>query len=68
MDDGSSLFLGVLFSAIGLGYLVYAKQQRAALPLLCGVALMVFPYLISGTLPMIAVGILLMAIPYFIRV
>lgn len=67
MDDGSRLFLGLLFSAIGLGYLVYAKQQRAAVPLLCGVALLIFPYLVSGTLPMIAVGILLMAISYFIR-
>jgi len=67
LDDGSRLFLGLLFSAIGLGYLVYAKQQRAAVPLLCGVALLIFPYLVSGTLPMIAVGILLMAISYFIR-
>jgi hypothetical protein len=62
-----SLLLGLLFSAIGLGYLVYAKRQRAPVPLLCGVALLILPYLVSDTFAMIAIGVLLMVIPYFIR-
>lgn len=63
----STLFLGVLFSAIGLGFLVYGRRQRAAVPLVCGLALVVFPYFVSSTWLLIVIGVALMAVPYFIR-
>jgi len=58
----------MLFGSIGLGFFVYGKKQRAIVPLACGLALMVFPYFVSGTLLLIAIGVALMAIPYFVRV
>jgi hypothetical protein len=44
--SGSSLLLGVLFGSVGLGFFIYGRRQRAVVPLLCGLALMVVPYFI----------------------
>jgi hypothetical protein len=66
--DASSLLWGVLFGSIGLGFFVYGRKQRAIVPLVCGLALMVFPYFVSGTLLLVGMGVALMAIPYFVRI
>ena len=58
---------GLLFGSIGLGFFVYGKKQRAIVPLACGLALMVFPYFVADTLPLVGIGVVLTAIPYFIR-
>ena len=63
----SSLLWGMLFGSIGLGFAIYGRRQRAIVPLLCGVALMVFPYFVSNTLLLVVIGVALMAIPYFFR-
>jgi hypothetical protein len=65
--DTSSLLWGLLFGSIGLGFLIYGRKQRAVVPLLCGLALMVFPYFVSNNLLLVAIGLVLMAIPYFFR-
>jgi len=57
----------LLFGSIGLGFLIYGRKQRAVVPLLCGLALMIFPYFVSNTILLITVGIVLMAVPYFLR-
>ena len=64
----SSLFLGLLFGSIGLGFFVYGRKQRALVPLLSGLALMVVPYFIANTLLLFLVGAVLVAIPYYVRV
>ena len=66
--SASTVFWGVLFGSIGLGFFVYGRKQRAIVPLVCGLALMAFPYFVSGTPVLIAIGVALMAIPYFVRV
>jgi len=58
----------LLFGSVGLGFFVYGKKQKAVVPLICGLALMVFPYFISNTILLVAVGIALIAIPYFVRI
>jgi predicted membrane protein len=65
--DISSLLWGLLFGSIGIGFLIYGRKQRAVVPLVCGLALMIFPYFVSSTILLIAVGIVLVAIPYFVR-
>ena len=65
--NASSLFWGVIFGAIGVGFFVYGKKQAAFVPLLCGLALMIFPYFVSNTYVLVAVGVVLIAIPYFAR-
>ena len=66
--DTSSLLWGLLFGSIGLGYLVYGRRQRAIVPLLCGLTLMIYPYFVSNTILLVVLGVALMAIPYFIRI
>ncbi|MDR7099856.1 hypothetical protein J2X04_002237 [Lysobacter niabensis] len=66
MDTGLLLW-GLLFSSIGLGYFIYGKRQQAPIPLVCGLALMVFPYFVSSAWTVVLVGTGLMAIPYFVR-
>jgi hypothetical protein len=63
----SSLLWGLLFGSIGFGFALYGKQQRAPLPLVCGVALMIYPYFIPNVFALVGIGIVLMAIPYFFR-
>ena len=63
----SLLVLGVIFGSVGLGYFLYGKKQRAVVPLVSGLALMVVPYFISNTVGLVLVGVVISAIPYFIR-
>jgi hypothetical protein len=62
------LLWGVVFGSIGLAYFVYGKKQQRFVPLLCGIALMVYPYFISNTVLLVAVGLVISAVPYFFRV
>jgi hypothetical protein len=52
---------------MGLGYFLYGKKQKAVVPLICGVAMMVFPYFVSNALLLPCIGAVLAAIPYFVR-
>jgi hypothetical protein len=46
---------------------MYGRKQRAVVPLICGLALMIFPYFVSNNVLLVAIGVALMAIPYFVR-
>ncbi|HEY4970034.1 MAG TPA: hypothetical protein VII35_09025 [Steroidobacteraceae bacterium] len=61
------LLWGLLFGSIGLGYFIYGKKQRAVVPLVCGLGLMIFPYFVPNTMLLVGVGAILIAIPYFLR-
>ena len=65
--DSQSIIWGLISGSIGLGYFVYGKKQRSVVPLVCGLGLMVFPYFVSNTVVLVTVGLLLSAIPYFVR-
>ena len=61
------LLLGVVFSSIGLGYFIYGKKQQRTMPIICGIALMTYPYFIENTVVLILIGIILCIAPKFIR-
>lgn len=63
----ASLWWGLLFGSVGLGYFVYGKRQRAPAPLLCGLGLMVFPYFVANAWATALIGAGLMALPCFLR-
>jgi predicted membrane protein len=63
----SSLLWGLLFGSIGLAFFIYGKKQRAVVPLICGLALMIFPYFISNAVLLVVLGVVLVALPYFLR-
>jgi predicted membrane protein len=66
--DASSLFWGLVFGSIGLGFFIYGKKQKAVVPFICGLILMVIPYFVSNMILLVVLGIALMAVPYFVRV
>jgi hypothetical protein len=47
-----------------MGYFVYGKKQQAALPLLAGIVLCIFPYFVSNVYIMVLVGIVLTVLPW----
>jgi len=65
--DATTLYWGLLFGSIGFGFFVYGRRQRAVVPLACGLLLMGFPYLVTNTIALAGIGIILIAIPYFVR-
>ncbi len=65
--DESLLLWGVLFGSIGIGYFIYGKREKVIVPMVCGLVLMVFPYFVEGTIPLVAIGVALAVTPYFVR-
>jgi hypothetical protein len=59
--------LGLIFSSIGLGYFIYGKKQADAVTRYCGITLMLYPYLIKDDVAVLVVGIILLALPKFIK-
>jgi hypothetical protein len=67
MDIGTTLIFSILFGSIGFGYFIYGKKQQQVVPLLAGIALCIYPYFISNRFAMVAIGLILIAIPWLIR-
>jgi predicted membrane protein len=67
MGSEASIWWGLLFSSIGLGFSIYGKKQRKVVPLVCGLALMIYPYFIPNATLLAIIGIVLTVIPYFLR-
>ena len=68
MPTPALLALNLPLGAFGLAYFVYGKKNGAIVPLICGVCLMIFPYFISGLVPLILVGLILILLPRFFQV
>ncbi len=65
--ETAPLVLRVLFGVFGLGYFVYGKKQANWIAMVCGAGLMIFPYFVSNVWIMVAVGLILMALPFVFR-
>ncbi len=66
--NSATLLWGLLFSSIGMGFFIYGKKQTRTVPLVCGIVLMVSPYFVPSTIWLVAIGVVLCAISYFVRV
>ena len=63
MGNTAQIFWSMIFGSIGLGFFVYGKKQKAVIPLLAGIALILFPYFISNTYILVSVGFAISATP-----
>ncbi len=54
-------------STLGAGWLLYGRRQTAVVPLVCGAVLMIYPYLVDDIVLMVAIGVVLVAIPFVVR-
>ena len=62
-----NLIAGFLFGGIGFVAFVYGKKLSRFQPMLIGVALMTYPYLVSNPWLLYGIGIALTAALYFTR-
>lgn len=67
MHMGTTLIFSTIFGSIGVGYFIYGKKQEKMIPLLAGIGLCAFPYVVSNVFLMVLVGIILTAVPWLIR-
>ena len=63
----AGMLWSVLFSSIGLGYFIYGRRQKAPVAFICGLLLMGYSYFFDNAFVIVAIGGILMAVPYFIR-
>ena len=68
MDSTAVLLWGLLFGSIGFGFFLYGKRQKTIVPLITGITLCVVPYFIANVYVLVTVGVVLMAIPFFVRI
>ena len=68
MSGTALLMWGMLFGAIGFGFFLYGRKQKAIVPLCVGIALCVFPYFIANVYVLVLISVGLMAIPYSVRI
>ena len=64
---GQNLFLNIMLGVVGSAYMLYGRKQGATLPLLCGLLLIVEPYLVPGFVGQLLVGLALAALPLLRR-
>jgi hypothetical protein len=66
--SASTLFASMIVSTIGFSFFVYGKKQVRMPQLGAGVALMGFPYFVSGALPILAIaGAILLVLHFAVR-
>ncbi len=65
--DVWSILAAVVFSTVGLVYVKQAKANADVTRLLCGLALLAFPYFVGGALWIALVGAALTALPFVLE-
>ena len=65
--ETANLVWGLIFSSIGIGYFIYGRRQSNLVARYCGIALILYPYLVTNTVALVAVGIALLLSPRFIE-
>ncbi len=68
LASAAVLMWSMLFGAIGVGFVIYGRKQKAIVPLCVGIALCVFPYFVANVYVLVLIGAVVMMIPYFVRV
>lgn len=58
-----TLFLGLIFGAVGTVYFMYGKKQHDATFLVVGVALALYPYFFDNVFLVLIIGAALSAVP-----
>jgi hypothetical protein len=54
--SGANLIGGLIFGTVGFAAFLYGKKQAGPRAMVIGIVLMVFPYFISNTLLLYAIG------------
>ncbi len=62
MDFSStgSLITSLMVGSVGLGLFLYGRKQTRVPHLAVGITMMVYPYFVTGTLPMLGIAVVLL--------
>ena len=66
MDTGT-LFAGLVFGSVGLGYLMYGKKQKRVMALISGLLLGGVPYFIPNIYFLLIAGVILIFLPFIAK-
>ena len=61
------IIVGMIFSGVGFVYFSYGKRMQKPNLLICGLILMIYPYLFDGMMGTVLVGALLSGIPFLLK-
>jgi hypothetical protein len=64
----TTLVIGIITGALGMGYIVYGRRQTKVAPLVAGILLCAYPYFIDSVVWLCVVGALLLAAPFVIDI
>jgi len=65
--DTWNILLGAMFGVIGMGYIVYGRNQMHAMPVIAGILLCIFPYFVSQAWITLPLAACVMALPRFVH-
>ena len=67
MPSPGALFVSLVFGVIGLTAFLYGKKHALVVPMVLGIALMLFPYFVSDIWLMCGIGAALTAAIWYFR-
>lgn len=62
----SSLWIGVIAGAVGVGHFLYGRRQTKVVPMVAGILLCAYPYFVDSALWLSMIGLALVAAPFLI--
>ena len=62
----SLLFLGMIVSTVGVGYIMYGKRQTRFVPVVAGVVLCIYPYFVNDWVWLAGIGVPLLVAPFLL--
>jgi hypothetical protein len=68
MESTATILWALVFGSVGLGYFIYGRKQANVVVRYTGIALMVFPYFVSNVYALVAIGVVLLVLPHFIKI
>ncbi len=66
MPSALTLMVYIFTGVGGMAYFMYGKRQQNAAFLVAGVCLCIYPYVVSGILTLVLVGLALLAAPFLV--
>ena len=67
MPSGAALFGSLMFGIVGIAAFRYGKKSALLMPMILGIALMIFPYFVPETWLIYAIGCALTFAVWFFR-
>ena len=64
--DIGFFMLALIFGAVGFVYFSYGRKQARISMIICGLLLMVYPYVLDSKIWLVVIGLVLSLVPRFI--